>query len=32
MKPAWKDRKMLKWEPKEYKISTTISLTDIFTK
>jgi hypothetical protein len=32
MKPAWKDRKMLKWEPKEYKFSTTINLTDIFTQ
>lgn len=32
MKPAWKDRKMMKWEPKEYKFSTTISLTDIFTQ
>lgn len=32
MKPAWKDRKMMKWDPKEYKFSTTINLTDIFTK
>ena len=32
MQPAWKDRKMMKGEPKEYKFATTISLTDIFTQ
>jgi hypothetical protein len=30
--PAWKDRKKIKWTPKEYKVATTINLTDIFTR
>lgn len=32
MKSGWKDRKKLRWDPKEYKLSTTINLTDIFTR
>lgn len=32
MMPAWKDRKMLNWTPREYKTTTTINLTDIFTR
>jgi type II secretory pathway pseudopilin PulG len=32
MKAGWKDRRKLQWTPKEYKLSTTINLTDIFTR
>ncbi len=32
MKPAWRERKVLKGEPREYKYSTTINLTDIFSR
>lgn len=32
MMPAWKNRKQFKWKPKEYKYTTTINLTDIFTR
>ena len=32
MMPAWRERKVLKWEPREYKYSTTINLTDIFSR
>ncbi len=28
--PSWKSRKQIKWNPRELKFSTTISLTDIF--
>jgi hypothetical protein len=30
--PAWKTRKMIKWQVKQLDFSTTISLTDIFSK
>lgn len=32
MMPAWRERKVLKWEPREYKYTTTINLTDIFSR
>lgn len=32
MMPSWKERKQIKGSPQEYKISTTINLTDIFTR
>lgn len=32
MMPAWRERKVLKGEPREYKYSTTINLTDIFSR
>ena len=32
MMPAWKERKQIKWNPQEFKMSTTINLTDIFTR
>ncbi len=32
MMPAWRERRLLKGEPREYKYSTTINLTDIFSR
>lgn len=32
MMPSWKERKKIKWTPQEFKMSTTINLTDIFTR
>ncbi len=32
MMPAWRERKVLKGQPREYKYSTTINLTDIFSR
>lgn len=32
MQPAWRERKKIKWNPKEYKFTTTINLTDIFSR
>jgi hypothetical protein len=32
MMPAWKNRKQFRWKPKEYKVITTINLTDIFSR
>lgn len=32
MMPAWRDRKQLQWTPQEYKYTTTINLTDIFSR
>jgi hypothetical protein len=30
--PSWKSRKKIKWNPQEVKFSTTIALTDIFSR